>query len=133
MNDPIADAMTRIRNAQTAYKKQVILPLSKFIEHFVNLLLEEGYISGVRRIEAGDANYKHGALEVTLKYHSGRPAIMELKKISTPGRRVYVRDGQVPKVYNGLGIAILSTSKGLMTDIAAHRERIGGELICKIF
>ena len=128
MTDPIADMLTRIRNSLVANKVSVSIPASKMKEAIAKVLKEEGYISEytVKDLE-GKAE-----LEVVLKYFEGEPVIAELKRVSKPGLRTYKGVDELPKVLNGLGIAIISTSKGIMTDRAARNAGIGGEVICSV-
>lgn len=127
MSDPIADMLTRIRNAQSASKVDVTMPSSKLKVAIAKVLLEEGYITG---FEADDA--VKPSLKVTLKYFEGRPVIDELKRVSRPGLRIYKNKHDLPKILNGLGIAIVSTSAGVMTDRAAREAGRGGEIICTV-
>ena len=130
LTDPIADMLTRIRNAITAGKKETIVePASKFKMAILDVLKREGYIDGYR-VE-GEGVKKR--LRVYIRYHKGQPVIRHIERVSKPGRRVYVGVEEIPKVYNGLGIAILSTSKGVLSDREAKRLRVGGELIAKVF
>ena len=129
MSDPIADMLTRIRNGQQAQKVSVSMPSSKLKVAIAKVLQDEGYIDGFAvRDEAGKAS-----LDVTLKYYAGRPVIERLERVSRPGLRQYVSVGDMPRVLNGLGIAILSTSKGIMTDAKARKENVGGEVLCYIY
>ena len=127
--DPIADMITRIRNAQLSTLNSVSIPGSKFRAKILDVLRDEGYIS--------DYKYKSdknkGSLVVNLKYNNGLPVIKEIKRISKPGRRIYTKADSIPKIQSGLGIAIVSTSKGIMTDNDARSKNIGGEIICKVF
>jgi small subunit ribosomal protein S8 len=128
-SDPISDMLARIRNAQLARHERAEIPLSKLKLSVAELLQREGYLSDVRS-EAGTP----GKLTVVLKYGQGHQgAIAGIKRRSRPGRRLYVSHDELPKVMNGLGVAILSTSRGLMTDKDARRERIGGELLCEVW
>ena len=126
MQDPIADMLTRIRNGQSAGKVNVIMPHSKQKEAIAQVLKDEGYIRDFESEEI--AGKRH--LSVTLKYHQGRPVIERLERVSRPGLRVYKRRNELPKVMGGLGVAIISTSKGLMTDRVARAEGRGGEVVC---
>jgi Ribosomal protein S8 len=123
--DPIADMLTRIRNAHGAFHQNVEMPGSKMKAAIAEILKNEGYI-----VDCASAD---NSLKLTLKYASGKPAINGLKKVSTPGRRVYVGVEDIPKVQNGLGICILSTSRGLLVGGQAVAEKIGGELLCEIW
>jgi len=126
MTDPIADMLTRIRNALSAGKLSVLMPSSKQKIAIANLLEEEGYVSGV---SVKDIDGKP-VLEIALKYYEGKPVIDMIKRVSRPGLRVYKGKDELPSVMNGLGVAVLSTSKGLMTDRAARKAGHGGEVIC---
>ena len=127
MNDPIADMLTRIRNAQIARHDSVSMPASNTKKAIARILLEEGYIKAYDVIDDG----LQGQIKITLKYMNGKnnPVIAGLKRISKPGLRVYARCEELPKVLGGLGVAIISTSKGLMTDRAARKENLGGEVL----
>ncbi len=127
--DTIGDFLTRLRNALAARHKYVDVPASKLKLAMGEILREQGYIESVERIE--DA--KQGILRVTLKYTNGGPAIMGLKRISTPGLRRYTGATEMPRVLSGLGIAILSTPKGLMTDKQARQANLGGEILCYVW
>lgn len=127
MSDPIADMLTRVRNAQAASKADVTMPSSKLKLAIAKVLLDEGYIAGY---SADDA--VKPSLTVTLKYYEGRPVIDELKRVSRPGLRIYKNKDDLPKVLNGLGIAIVSTSAGVMTDREARASGRGGEVICTV-
>ncbi len=129
MSDPISDMLTRIRNAQMAEKTSVIMPSSKLKVAIAEVLKDEGYVDNFSIIkgEGGKAT-----LEIGLKYYSGRPVIEKIQRISRPGLRIYKGSEDIPKVMNGLGIAIVSTSKGLMTDRKARANGIGGEVLCVV-
>jgi small subunit ribosomal protein S8 len=127
MSDPIADMLTRVRNAQAASKADVTMPSSKLKLAIAKVLLDEGYIAGY---SADDA--VKPSLTVALKYYEGRPVIDELKRVSRPGLRIYKNKDDLPKVLNGLGIAIVSTSAGVMTDREARAAGRGGEVICTV-
>ena len=131
VNDPIADMLTRIRNAQIARHDATVMPASNTKKAIAKILLEEGYIKAYDVIDDG----LQGQIKVTLKYVNGKstPVIAGLKRISKPGLRVYARCEELPKVLGGLGIAIISTSKGLMTDKEARRNAIGGEVLAYIW
>lgn len=130
MTDPIADMLTRIRNALMAEKEKVDIPASAMKEDIARILKEEGYIKSYRVIE----DQKQGVLRVTLKYGDPNiPAITQLERISKPGRRVYVGSKEIPRVLNGLGIAILSTSSGLLTDRQSRDQNVGGEVVCYVW
>ena len=128
--DPIADMITRIRNAQLRTLKTVAIPNSKFRARILDVLKEEGYISDYKFIP--DTKNK-GSLLVDLKYSNGLPVIREITRVSKPGRRIYTKADSIPKIQSGLGIAIVSTSMGIMSDNAARSKNIGGEIICRVF
>lgn len=130
LNDPLGDMLTRIRNAQLRRKTTVTTPASRLREHVLNVLVEEGYIRGYSRTdyEGGRAEF-----DIELKYFDGEPVIKDIKRISTPGRRVYSSVRDLPMVANGLGVAILSTPKGVMSDSRARTENVGGEILCNVF
>ena len=127
MHDPMSDMLTRIRNAQRANKVAVAMPSSKLKVAIAKVLKEEGYVEDF----AVSADAKP-ALEIQLKYYAGRPVIEQIKRVSRPGLRVYKGSGEIPTVMNGLGVAIVSTSKGVMTDRKARAAGIGGELLCVV-
>ncbi|THF63893.1 30S ribosomal protein S8 [Pseudothauera nasutitermitis] len=128
MSDPIADMLTRIRNAQQAQKGRVSMPSSKVKVAIANVLKSEGYIEGyVVRDNDGKAE-----LDVELKYYAGRPVIERIERVSRPGLRIYKGSDDLPRVMNGLGVAIVSTPKGVMTDRAARASRVGGEVLCVV-
>jgi small subunit ribosomal protein S8 len=130
MTDPIADMLTRIRNAQKMGHDALTLPASKLKQHIAKVLAEEGY---VRDVEF-KADGPQGVLNIGLKYGSDRePVINEIRRVSKPGRRIYVAVEAIPRVKNGLGIAIISTSKGVMVDREARKNRLGGELLCTVW
>ena len=130
MTDPVADMLTRIRNANSAAKEKVEIPSSSLKEDIARILKEEGYITNYRVLP----DNKQGVLRVTLKYaDSDRPVISQLKRISKPGRRVYVGAKEVPRVLNGMGVAIISTSSGVMTDRESRKQNVGGEVLCYIW
>lgn len=128
MSDPIADMLTRIRNGQTAKKQQVVMPSSKMKRAIAQVLKEEGYIVDYQVLEGVKPT-----LTVVLKYYQGKPVISLLKRVSCPGLRVYKPKNELPKVNGGLGIAVISTSKGLMTDRVARTTGQGGEILCLVF
>lgn len=130
MSDPLGDMLTRIRNAQRAQKVSVISPASKLRANVLEVLRREGYIRGFSREELTPGIAE---LKIELKYHEGRPVIREISRVSKPGRRVYSKIKDLPKVYNGLGISILSTPKGVMSDTEARAANIGGEVLCRVF
>ena len=125
MTDPIADMLTRIRNAHLALHKEVSVPRSKMKEAMATILKQEGYVE--------DVSVSERDITIELKYVKGRPAIAGLKRVSKPGRRVYVNSRQIPRVQNGLGICILSTSHGVLAGDKAHQMKVGGELLCEIW
>ena len=130
MNDPIADMLTRIRNAQVARHDTVTIPASNMKKEIAKILLDEGYIKSVENVNDG----LQGSIKITLKYlDKKQPVIVGLRRISKPGLRVYATCEELPKVLGGLGIAIVSTSRGVMTDRAARKENIGGEVLCYIW
>jgi small subunit ribosomal protein S8 len=129
MNDPISDMLTRIRNGQRARLAQISCPASNVLRNILEVLKREGYIRDID--EQTDAK-GHRNLEVTLKYHDGQPVIQSVNRISTPGRRVYSGVETLPRVCNGLGIAIISTSKGVMSDYEARINKVGGEVLCEV-
>jgi len=130
MSDPIADFLTRVRNASRAKRADCTVPHSRLKAGLARILKDEGYIA-----EAADTQDERGhkALKIRLKYVGGVSAVSGLTRISKPGRRLYARHDEIPRVLNGLGIAILSTSRGLMKDRDARRERLGGEIVCNIW
>jgi small subunit ribosomal protein S8 len=132
MTDPIADLLTRIRNAIMAGHKVVEAPASKLKKEVARILFEKGFILSYKVIEGEGPQ---GVLKIALKYNpkSKKPAIKEIKRVSRPGLRQYIGIDEMPRVLNGLGIAIISTSKGLMTDKEAKREKIGGEVLCYVY
>ncbi|MBE9608939.1 30S ribosomal protein S8 [Chitinilyticum piscinae] len=125
MHDPIADMLTRIRNAQRAEKTSVVMPSSKLKVAIAEVLKDEGYIESFAI--SGDVKPE---LNIELKYYAGRPVIERIERVSKPGLRIYKGVGEIPQVMNGLGVAILSTSKGVMTDRKARANGVGGELLC---
>lgn len=127
--DPIADYLTRLRNAMRARHKRVDVPTSKLKREITRVLLEQGFISGVDEIKDNPQD----TLRVQLRYTDGRSAISGLKRISKPGRRIYVSSDHSSRVLNGLGIAIISTSKGILTDRQARQQHVGGEVLCHIW
>ncbi len=130
LTDPIGDMFSRIRNGQMRSLNSIEIPSSNFRKNILEILKSEGYIKDffVSKSENNKLN-----LKITLKYYEGDPVIKEIKRISKPGRRVYSRASSIPRVMNGLGIAILSTPKGVMSDVEARKNNIGGEVICKVF
>ena len=130
MNDPIADMLTRIRYSQMRGKSTVETPASKLRAWVLDVLADEGYIRGYEPTTGKDG---HPALEISLKYYEGTPVIREIKRVSTPGRRVYMGVKDIPTVRNGLGVSIVSTPKGVMSDAAARTANVGGEVLCTVF
>ncbi len=128
--DPIGDMLTRIRNGQMRSLNNIEIPFSNFRTKILDVLKKEGYI--INYVISDNKNTIKSIL-VKLKYYDGQPVIKEIKRISKPGRRVYSRATSIPKVLNGLGLAILSTSKGVMSDVEATKNNLGGEIICRIF
>ena len=130
MNDPLGDMLTRIRNAQMRGKSTVRTPASKLRAWVLDVLKAEGYIRGYDEV-TGDTGHKE--LNIELKYFEGQPVIRELARVSKPGRRVYAGAQQLPSVRNGLGVSIVSTPKGVMSDAAARNANVGGEVLCTVF
>ena len=130
LTDPIGDMFSRIRNGQMRSLQSINIPSSIFRQNILKILKNEGYISDYY-IEKNENNKSF--LKINLKYYEGDPVIKEIKRISKPGRRVYSRATSIPKVMNGLGLAILSTPKGVMGDTEARKNNIGGEIICRVF
>ena len=128
--DPIGDMITRIRNAQLRALSNVTIPSSNFRSKILDVLKQEGYISNYKLLT--DAKNKTSLL-VDLKYHNGLPVIKEIKRVSRPGRRIYAKADSIARIQNGLGLAIVSTSKGIMSDSDARTKNIGGEIICRVF
>ena len=128
LSDPIGDMLARIKNSLMRNHKNVELPSSKFKVKLAEVLKMEGYILDYKVIEGKKPN-----LKIILKYNSGNPVINSIERISKPGRRIFSSAESLPKINNGLGIAIVSTPKGVMTDIDARKQKIGGEIICKVF
>lgn len=130
MNDPIGDMLTRIRNSQMRGKSTVQTPASKLRGWVLDVLADEGYIRGYEPTTGKDG---HPALEISLKYYEGAPVIRELQRVSTPGRRVYRSVKELPSVRQGLGVSIVSTPKGVMSDANARVANVGGEVLCTVF
>ena len=130
VNDPIGDMLTRIRNAQLRGKTSVRTPASKLRAWVLDVLKDEGYIRGY---ESATTENGQGELIIELKYFEGTPVIRELKRVSKPGRRVYMSVGDLPSPRNGLGVSIVSTSKGVMSDASARSANVGGEVLCTVF
>ena len=129
VSDPIADTLTIIRNAMYAHKETVEFPASKLLERILGIFKNDAYIEDFRLLK----DEKQGVLKVYLKYENNKPAIMGIKRISRPGLRVYADNNRIPRVLNGLGTAVLSTSKGVVSDRDARKMKIGGEVICYIW
>ena len=129
LSDPIGDMIARVKNAQARYHKKVDLPSSNFKSKIADILKNEGFIKDFKVLNEQNKNI----LSLELKYHSGNPVISNFERVSKPGRRIFSSADSLPKINNGLGIAILSTPKGVMTDIDARKKRVGGEIICKVF
>jgi small subunit ribosomal protein S8 len=129
MNDPLGDMLTRIRNASMRGKSTVRTPASKIRKWVLDVLQSEGYIRGYEEVTQDG----HPEIEISLKYFDGQPVIRELRRVSTPGRRVYSGVREIPQVRQGLGIAIVSTPKGVMSDAQARTANIGGEVLCTVF
>lgn len=130
MNDPLGDMLTRIRNAQMRRQTKVVTPASNLRAHVLDVLTDEGYIRGYTRVERKGGKAE---LEIELKYANGQPAIRKIARVSKPGRRVYSAVKELTTVANGLGVAILSTPKGVMSDWRAREENVGGEILCNVF
>ena len=129
LSDPIGDMIARVKNAQARNHKKVELPSSNFKTKIADILKKEGFIKDFK-IEGDE---KKPILSLDLKYHSGNPVISNFERVSKPGRRIFSSADSLPKINNGLGIAIVSTPKGVMTDIDARKQKVGGEIICKVF
>ena len=129
ISDPIGDMIARIKNAQARKHKKVELPSSKFKSKIADILKNEGFIKDFKV----STEEKKNILSLELKYHSGNPVISNFERVSKPGRRIFSSADSLPKINNGLGIAILSTPKGVMTDIDARKQKVGGEIVCKVF
>ena len=126
LSDPLGDMLTRIRNGQKAGKATIVSPASKLRAGVLDVLKREGYIRGYQQSGAIE-------LKIELKYHEGHPAIREISRVSRPGRRVYSKVAELPRVYNNLGISILSTPRGVMSDNEARAANVGGEILCRVF
>ena len=129
INDPLGDLLTRIRNGQKAGMQSVASPASKLRANVLDVLKREGYI----RDYSMDGSKPGGELKIELKYHEGAPVIKEINRVSKPGRRVYSKIADLPRYYNGLGISILSTPRGVMSDGEARTANVGGEVLCRVF
>ena len=130
LSDPIGDMISRVKNAQDRNHKKVELPSSNFKVRIADILKNEGFI---KDFKINSEDNKKSILELELKYHSGNPVISTFERVSKPGRRIFSSANGLPKINNGLGIAIVSTPKGVMTDLDARKQRVGGEIICKVF
>ena len=130
LTDPIGDMIARVKNAQARNHKKVELPSSNFKTKIADILKNEGFI---KDFKVNAENNNKSTLSLELKYHSGNPVISTFERVSKPGRRIFSSAEGLPKINNGLGIAIVSTPKGVMTDIDARKQKIGGEIICKVF
>ncbi len=130
VTDPIGDMLTRIRNAQERGKPKVATPASRLRERVLDVLQQEGFIRGFATVQHGGGKAE---IEIELKYFDGEPVIHEIHRVSKPGRRVYASVDTLPTVYNGLGISILSTPKGVMSDAEARAQNVGGEVLCTVF
>ena len=130
VNDPLGDMLSRIRNAQARGKSTVTTPASKLRAWVLDVLASEGYIRGYERASTENGQ---GELVISLKYFEGEPVIREVKRVSKPGRRVYMGVKEIPSVRNGLGVSIISTPKGVMSDAAARSANVGGEVLCTVF
>ena len=130
MSDPISDMITRIRNGQRAQKSSVSTPASKMRGAILDVLQKEGYIRGYSK---DDSVAGKPSFDVELKYSEGKPVIVEIQRISRPGRRVYSSVEDIPRIYSGLGISIISTPRGVLSDIEARKQNVGGEILCRVF
>jgi len=129
MTDPITDMLNQIRNAQAVQKTEVLIPLSKLKNEIATILSKEGFVGEVKKSVKGGQK----ALKIVLKYDNGAPVISGLKRVSKPGQRIYDRVIEMKKVHGGYGISVVSTSKGLMTNKEAHKQKLGGEIICQVW
>ena len=130
LSDPLGDMLARIKNGQLRKKESVLMPASRFRGNVLDVLHREGYIRGFKKVEI--ENNKN-EFKIELKYVDGEPVIKEISRVSTPGRRVYSKINDLPRNFDGLGISILSTSKGVLSDSEARSENVGGEILCKVF
>ena len=130
MSDPLGDMLTRIRNAQMRKSTKVSTPGSRLRQHVLDVLESEGYIRGYSTV---DYDNGRSELEIELKYYDGQPVIRDIERVSRPGRRVYASVRTIPRVANGLGVSILSTPKGVMSDAEARDQNVGGEVLCRVF
>lgn len=127
--DPISDMLTRIRNAAAARKQELVMPYSKFKHSLANVLLAEGFIAGVNELPG-----RMKMLQLNLRYDTkGEPVITGIKRVSTPGQRIYLPTDRIPRTNGGLGVTVISTSKGLMSDKQARKARVGGEVVCQVW
>jgi small subunit ribosomal protein S8 len=127
--DPISDMLTRIRNAVRAHKTELVLPYSKFKHSLATVLLQEGFVSGVNELPG-----RMKMLQINLKYSStGQSVITDLKRVSSPGQRIYLASSRIPRTNGGFGVTVVSTSKGLLTDKQARKDKVGGEVVCQIW
>jgi small subunit ribosomal protein S8 len=133
MTDPLGDMLTRIRNGQQARKDSVVSPASKLRARVLDVLQREGYIRGYQEATAGDGSGAHKSLRIELKYFEGQPAIQHVSRVSKPGRRVYSGAQELPRIRNGLGITIVSTPKGVLSDAEARAQNVGGEVLAEVF
>jgi small subunit ribosomal protein S8 len=130
LSDPLGDMLTRIRNGQKAGKATIVSPASKLRTNVLEVLKREGYIRGYQHDGGEDGGME---LRIELKYHEGHPVIRDIARVSRPGRRVYSKVDELPRVFNGLGISILSTPRGVMSDNEARAANVGGEVLCRVF
>jgi small subunit ribosomal protein S8 len=130
MTDPLGDMLTRIRNGQQARKDSILTPASKLRARVLDVLQREGYIRGYSEADSGTAT---AAIRIDLKYFEGKPAIQHVARVSKPGRRVYSGSDELPRIRNGLGIVIVSTPKGVLSDAEAREQNVGGEVLCQVF
>jgi small subunit ribosomal protein S8 len=130
LSDPLGDMLTRIRNGQRAGKATIVSPASKLRASVLDVLKREGYIRGYQQSDGATGGLE---FKIELKYHEGHPVIREISRVSRPGRRVYSKVAELPRVYNGLGISILSTPRGVMSDNEARAANVGGEVLCRVF
>ena len=130
ITDPIGDMLARIRNAQQRSHRSVLIPNSKFKRYILDAMIREGFLINYEITK--DNNNSYESLKVNLKYVHGNPVIREISRISKPGRRIYTRSDSLPRVQNGLGVALISTSKGILSDNEAREQKLGGEIICNI-
>ena len=132
MSDPLGDMLTRIRNGQMARKSVISSPNSRMRSNVLEVLKREGYIRGFSKLDSGE-RVNMAELSIELKYYEGEPVIREIKRVSKPGRRVYSKINDLPRVFNGLGISIISTPRGVMSDNEARAANVGGEVLCHVF